>query len=85
MEDKSKILEALKQYSLKSQNKILGRREVVLGILKDAIDNPDKYAVMNEIDEQIRNEINRILLEIDERKLIETEKTIDEILKPSIH
>lgn len=89
MEDKSKTLEILKQYSIKNKNKSSENRDEVTAILKDVIDHPTKYTEGSEadtvIDTAINNELIRIFGELKEKNLVETEKTIDEILKPNIH
>lgn len=89
MEDKSKTLEALKQYSLKSTNKTSANRDEVSLILKDVIEHPTKYLegieTDKEIDDTINNELRRIFGELKEKNLIETDKKIDEIIKTSIH
>lgn len=75
MENKDKILEMLKGYSVgNSQNT---NQAEISALLKDVLANPSKYVGGDETDQAINKELIRVLEELKEKDKLDTAKKLE--------
>jgi|GEM_PF-6041145 len=74
MENKNKILEMLKGYSV--GNKQNANQAEISAILKDVLANPSNYVGGDETDLAINKELIRILQELKEKDKLDTDKKL---------